>query len=253
MAFPTIPLVADGRVLTAVQANATSPRTFPNLSSLTKNSGDLLIAIIVAYQSTAGAFSTWGAGFTEFTDQFSSTTMAIGAAYKWSDGTETGTFTVAQSATITGHAAMFLLSIPGAHLSTPPEAGTKANGTTSAAAIPAFNPAGWDAEDTLWIMVGCCGETATGGAFQAMSAGDPTNYSDNVLTGISADAVGGVEGKVAFRQLNAASEDPPDFSPDLSNARNSGLLIAVRPAAAVPTGPPVFGQPRRAHRFLTVR
>ena len=65
MAFPTIPTVGAGRVLTAVQANATSPRTFPSLTSLTKNAGDLLIGLIAAYE-TSGATPpfTWGGSFT---------------------------------------------------------------------------------------------------------------------------------------------------------------------------------------------
>ena len=71
MAFPTIPTVAAGRILSTLQANTTATRTFPDLSGLTKNSGDLLIAIIVGYQTTAtanAAFSGWTSGWTEFLD-----------------------------------------------------------------------------------------------------------------------------------------------------------------------------------------
>jgi hypothetical protein len=231
MAFPSIPTVAAGRVLTTVQADTSGTRTFPNLSSLTKSSGDLLIAIIAAYQSSVTpAFSAWGGGFTEFHDSGSSTTMAIGAAYKWSTGSETGTFTVTQAATITGHAAMILLSISGAHASTVPEAGSRADGTTAAANPAAFNPAGWDVEDTLWIAVAGSGETGTAGSYTGVASA-PTSYSDYAETGISADVVGGVEGAVAFGQVAAASEDVGTFSVDVSNARNSAVVIAVRPAA----------------------
>jgi hypothetical protein len=233
MAFPDIP--TGGRVVTGVQANGTSPRTFPNLSGLTKNAGDLLIAICVAYQSSVvnSAFSAWGASFTEFVDAGLSTTMCVGAAYKFSDGTETGTFDVTQAATITGHACFILLSIPGAHASTPPEGGGTQTGTTSAGDANSFDPAGWGAEDTLWIAVGGNGETATGGAFTGVTAA-PTNYTDYAETGISGDVVGGVEGAVGFRQLNAASEDVGTFTVDVSNARNIIVVLAVRPAAAAP-------------------
>jgi hypothetical protein len=81
MAFPTIPTVGAGRALVAVQANTTAARTFPSLSSLTKNAGDRLIAICVAYQTGTGtdaAFSSWGGGFTEVADRATTTTMAIG-------------------------------------------------------------------------------------------------------------------------------------------------------------------------------
>lgn len=242
MAFPTIPTVAASRVLFTNQANTTSPRTFPNLSSLTKNSGDLLIAIICAYQSSTGqgapggsVFSSWGGSFTEFCDQMTtnSSTMAIGAAYKISDGTETGTFTVAQAATITGHASLCLLSIPGAHQSTAPEVGTIANGTAAASDPGSLNPSGWDVEDTLWISVQANGMTSGTGSWTACGATAPTNYSnwaDSNTTDSS--TVGQTEIAVAFRQNAAASEDVGTASGhDLSNARNSSLLIAVRPAA----------------------
>lgn len=236
MAFPTIPTVAAGRVLTAVQANTTAARTFPSLSSLTKNNGDLLIAIVVGYQTSTGtnaAFSAWGGGFTEFHDSASATTMAIGIAYKWSTGSETGTFTVTQAATITGQATMILLSIPGAHASTVPEAGSRASGTTAAPNPAAFDPAGWAAEDTLWIAVGASGETATTGSFTGIASA-PANYSGYVDTGISADVVGGLDAAVAFRQINASSEDVAAFSMDVSNTRSGAVVIAVRPAPPPP-------------------
>jgi len=207
MAFPTIPTAAAGRVLSVTATSPAGTHTSPSLTSLTKNSGDLLIAIVIIYDgnSTNAEFSSWGGGFTEFGDFAGTATMGIGCAYKWSDGTETGTFTVTSADTSTNDSAFFLLSIEGAHATTPPEAGSFVTGTGSS--DPAsFNPAGWDAEDTLWIAVGGSGETGTGGIYTGITAA-PTNYTDYADSGISADAVGGVEGAVAFRQLNAASED----------------------------------------------
>lgn len=234
MAFPTIPTVAAGRVLTSNQLDTTATRTFPSLSSLTKNAGDLLIAIIVAYQSstTNAQFSSWGGGFTEFHDSGTSSTLAIGLAYKWSTGSETGTFTVTQAGTITGDASMILLSIPGAHASTPPEAGSRADGTTAAADPAAFDPAGWGAEDTLWISVVGSGMTSGTGSWTATGTTAPTNYTDRVDTNASdTSTVGDCEAAVSFRQLNAASEDVGTAGVDTSNARNSALVVAVRPAA----------------------
>lgn len=240
MAFPTIP--TGGRVLTT-NIDGTGTRTFPDLSGLTKNSGDLLIAIIVAYQSSSGAgapsgtvFSSWGGSFTEFCDQMTtnSSTMAIGCAYKWSTGSETGTFDVTQAATITGGASLILLSIPGAHASTPPEVGTIANGTAAAADPGSLNPAGWDAEDTLWISVVASGMTNATGSWTGTGTTAPTNYTDRVDTNRADDStIGRVEGAVSFRQVNAASEDPGTAGVDTSNARNSALLIAVRPTPTV--------------------
>lgn len=235
MAFPTIPTVAAGRVLFANQTDTSGTRTFPDLSSLTKNAGDLLIAIITTYQSTTNPqFSSWGGGFTEVSDQGSSTTMGIGVAYKWSTGSETGTFSVTQAATITGHASMCLLSIRGAHDTTPPEVGTIANGTTAVANPVSVNPTGWDVEDTLWISVIASGMTSGTGSWTGTGTAGPTNYTDWADSNKTDNSTTGeVEIGVSFRQLSAASEDVGAAGPDTSNARNSALLIAVRPAAIV--------------------
>ena len=229
MAFPTIP--TGGRVVTGVQTGTSATRTFPSLTGLTKNNGDLLIAIIVGYQSslTSAIFSAWGAGFTEIRDIGVTTQHCVGVAYKISDGTETGTFSVTQAGTVTGDSAFILLSIPGAHGTTAPEVSAALATGTAAAADPAsLNPAGWDAEDTLWVSVLGNGETATGGTFTG-TASAPTNYGDYAETSISQDAVGGVQAAVSFRQLNASSEDVGAGTVDLSNARNCAFVIAVRP------------------------
>lgn len=234
MTFPTIPTVAAGRVLSTLATSPAGTHTSPNLSSLTKNSGDLLVAIVIIYDgnSTNAEFSSWGGGFTEVKDQATTTTMAIGVAYKVSNGSETGTFTVTSADASTNDSCFFLISIPGAHTTLPaPEATSIANGT-SAAADPASLSPSWGAADTLWIAVAGSGETATAGSFTGIASA-PTNYTDYVDSGISADVVGGVEGALAFRQLNAASENVGPFSVDTSNARNSALLIAIRPAPAV--------------------
>ncbi len=232
MAFPTIPTSAAGRIVSSANLSPAGTHTFPNLNTLTSPAGDLIIAIVIMYDgnTTNAEFSSWGGGFTEFVDQATATTMGIGAAYKWSNGAETGTFTVTSSDTSTNDSQCILLSIPGAHPSTPPEGGTIVNGTAAAANIAALNPSGWDVEDTLWIAVGGSGEDATTGSFTGIASA-PTNYTDYFETGISADVVGGVEAAVAFRQLAAASDDPGTFSVDVSNARNSALLLAVRPLA----------------------
>jgi hypothetical protein len=237
MAFPTIPTSGAGRILSANDATTGTTRTFPSLSGLTKNSGDLLIAVVVAYQTGTGtdaAFSGWTGGFTEFHDSATTTTMAIGCAYKWSTGSETGTFAVTQAGAVTGHATMIVMSIAGAHASTVPEAGGRASGTAGGATPGSLNPAGWGTEDTLWLMVGGSGETATTGSFTGITAGNPTNYTDNFTTSITSDVVGGLNASVAFRQLNAASEDPPAFSDDTSNARWGAITIGVRPVPAPP-------------------
>jgi hypothetical protein len=236
MAVPSIP--TGGRVVTGVDTAGGATKTFPSLTGLTKNAGDLLIAIHIGYDgnSTNAEYSAWGGSFTEFGDFATTTTMAIGCAYKWSTGSETGTFTVTTADTSANDSAFFLLSIANAHASTPPEAGSYVTGTSAAADPGSFNPGGWDVEETLWIAVCGSGETATTGSFTGVASA-PTNYTDYAETGISADVVGGVEGAVAFRQVTAASEDVGAFSVDVSNARNAACVIAVRPT------PPVYLPP----------
>lgn len=241
MTFPTIP--TGGRVLTAVQADLSSTRTFPSLTSLTKSPGDLLIAIITNYTSggVSGGhtFDSWGGGFTEFYDSADTGNMCVGAAYKWSTGSETGTFTVDEGSPA-GHAAMILLSIPGAHASTPPEGGTRVVGTAAAADPGSFDPS-WGTEDTLWIAIGGNGETGTAGSFTGITAG-PSGFTGYAETGISGDVVGGVEAAVAFLQSAVASVDAGTFTFDLSNTRNAAVVMAVRPAP-----PPAITQ--AAYRF----
>lgn len=234
--FPTIPTTANGRILSTTQANTTAQRNFPDLSGLTKNAGDLLIAIAVGYQTTSGsgsAYGSWGLGFTELLDNFQSgTSMTIGIAYKWSTGSESGTWAVTQSTTIAGHAGLIVMSIEGAHGSQAPNTTSAAFGTTAAADPASLSP-GWGAEDTLWISVAGGGETGTAGSFGGV-AQSPTNYGTDHITAISQDVVGGVNIGVGFRQLNAASEDVGTWSVDTSNARNVAALIAVRPAPEIP-------------------
>lgn len=242
--FPDIPTVAAGRVLTAVEADNTAGRTFPDLSSLTKNAGDLLIALIYGYggSATSNFWGSWGASFIESVDVGTSLGQTFGMAYKYSDGTETGTFGVTQAGTPNGQAAMMLMSIPGSDPATPPTAsGTFATGTTTAANPSSLSP-GWGAQDILWISVAGIGETATAGSFTGLSTA-PTNYGNAALTAISADVVGGVQLGAAFRQLNGASEDVGTWTVDTSNARNAAIVIAVRPAPP-PTQQPFTVKPQ---------
>jgi hypothetical protein len=231
MAFPTIPTTGAQTLLTTNQSTATTTHQFPSLTTLAQAAGDLMIAVIVTYNGGAAnaQFSAWGGGFTEFVDQSanSTTVQSIGAAYKFADGTETGTFTVTTASST--RSVMFLMTIPGAHGSTLPEATAKANGTGAAADPAALNPANWDAEDTLWIAVGVNGETSLTGSFTGITAA-PTNYTGYLDSGIiGGDVIGALEGAVAFRQLNAASEDVGTFTLDVGAAGNSALVIAVRP------------------------
>lgn len=236
MAFPTVPTAGANTLIDGVNGTAGTTHTFPSLTTLDNASGDLLIAIISLYQAsaTANGFGTWGAGFTEFGDASNTTnpSISMGCAYKFSDGTETGTFTVAS--TISGRSAVHLLSIKGAHLTTPPEVAFSSTSTATAQDPPSLDPAGWGAEDTLWIAVGGGGETSLTGTWTGIASA-PANYTGFDASAISGgDVVGAVQQAVAFRQLNAASEDPGAFTTDTSPEIERAATIAVRP---LPTPP----------------
>ena len=243
MTFPTVPTAGASTLLTSNQATATTTHTFPDLSTLPNTPGALLLAVIVTYQggSTNAEFSSWGGSFTEFVDQSanSTTIQSIGAAYKLNaTGSETGTFTVTSVAS--NRSVMFLMEIPGAHASSPPEATAKANGTTAAADPASLDPPGWGAEDTLWIAVAVNGEISLTGSFTGITAA-PTNYTNYLDSGIiGGDVIGALEGALAFRQLNVTGEDVGTFTLDTGAAGNSALVIAVRPAPAVAAQLPIL-------------
>jgi hypothetical protein len=245
MTFPTIPTVGAGRVVGLNQLNTTATLTGPNLNTLTKAPGDLLIAIAGEYQSDAGAdaaFTGWAGGgltWTEIRDSTGTAVNRLGVAFaRVVTGSETGTVTVTRSGTLVGDASMIVLCIPGVHATTNPEATVMVTGTTAAADPAALNPAGWDIEDTLWIGVNGNGMTNATSTWTA-NASAPANYTDYFDTNAAdTSTIGDFELAVAFWQLRAASEDMGGFGQDLSNARNSALLIAVRPA--IPN-PPIAG------------
>jgi len=234
MAFPTIPTTGANTLIASVQGTATTTHTFASLTTLDNASGDLLIAVIVLYQASAtgNAFSSWGGGFTEFGDSSSATdpSMAMGCAYKISDGTETGTFTVTSS--ISGRSAMFLMSVKNWHGTTIPEVAFSAATTTTAQDPPNLDPAGWGAEDTLWIAVAAGGQTSLTGSWGGITSA-PASYTDYAESSIAGgDVIGACQIAVAFFGNNVTAENPGSFTTDTSPEIERAATIAVRPVRA---------------------
>jgi hypothetical protein len=242
--FPTVPTVADGRLAFVNQLDTTATLTGPNLNTLTKSPGDLLVAIAGEYQSNAGtdaAFTGWAGGgltWTEIRDSTGTAVNRLGVAVaRVVTGSETGTVTVTRSGTLVGDASMIVLVIPGAHATTDPEATVMATGNP---ADPASLSPSWGADDTLWVAVNGNGMTLGTGSWTANNSA-PTNYIDYVGTApADTSTIGDFGLAVAFRQLSAASEDVGAFGQDTTNARSSALLIAVRPAPVVEVPPPIL-------------
>ena len=239
MAFPTIPTVAGNTLLSTTTTTATTTHTFPSLTTLAPQAGDLLIAICVQYQggTANNEFTSWGAaGFTETRDQATVTALdqAIGVAHKIATGSESGTFAVTS-----GHSfrsVNFLMRIPAAtwHGTTIPEVSDIVRATNAVADVGSLNPAGWAAEDTLWIAVAGHSETSTTGSPPVITA-SPTNYSGDLIVARNADATGNITAGVAFFQNNAAAEDAGVWTVSNANRGNgAALTIAIRPSAVVP-------------------
>ena len=78
---------------------------------------------------------------------------------------------------------MFLMAIPGAHATTPPEGTALATGTTTAANPASLSPS-WGADDPLWIAVGGSGETSATSTWTGM-APPPLNYTGYVDSAVA--------------------------------------------------------------------
>jgi hypothetical protein len=156
--------------------------------------------------------------------------MAMGAAYKIATGSETGTFTVTSS--ISGRAAMALMSVKDWHGTTPPEVAFSGATTATAQDPPNLDPGGWAAADTLWIAVAAGGQTSLTGSWGGITSA-PTNYTDYGESAIAGgDVVGACQVAVAFRGVNATAENPGSFTTDTSPEIERAATIAVRPIPA---------------------
>ncbi len=114
--------------------------------------------------------------------------------------------------------------ITGAHATTASEA-AGINGGTSTVDFPLLNPAGWGTEDTLWFIVG-----AEDNGTRTVSTW-PANYTGGQRrTGFGTSAAG-VALATAWRELNAASEDPGILTWS-AGPNAGGLTVAIRPTTA---------------------
>lgn len=236
MAFPTIPTTGANTLLSSTTSPASTTHTFPDLTTLAPAAGDLIIAIIVQYaMTTSPQFSSWGASLIEILDDTAIGTGAgaLGVAYKVATGSESGTFTVTSAQSF--KSVQFLMRIPAAtwHGTTAPEVQAASRASGAAADPASFDPAGWAAEDTLWISVGGHTETSTTGSPPTLTA-SPTNYSDDLIVARVADAVGDITAGVGFRQLNAAAEDVGTWTgTNLTRGNGVATVITVRPVPVI--------------------
>jgi hypothetical protein len=201
VAFPTV--AATNTSVTAV-ADVNHTVSLPASIS----AGDLLVVFFGVFTGTVTTPTGW------------TSLDALSGWYKFlyrvADGSEGATLAVATgSSTVAIHLSY---RITGQHASTAPEVGTRATATSANPNPPSLDPAGWGAEDTLWIV------------FNNADGSDTTGYPASYSNGI-ATFTGSTAGGMAARQLNATSEDPGTFTLT-GSVQWQANTVAVRPAAA---------------------
>jgi len=215
MAFPAPGTQVDTDFATSVTSMAV------NMPAAV-NSGDLLIALVeVRNAGTWTKPSGWN-DIATLSQAGGGSVGKLNGFYKIADGTEDGGTATWTTSTGTS-AAWQVIRVTSWHGTTPPEAAT-ASGDATSANPPNLAPS-FASEDILWI-VAAGHAAASAAAFTAA----PTNYTNFANNGASSGG-SAVSVASAYRELNAASEDPGTFTAGGSNRWWAAATIAVRPAA----------------------
>lgn len=240
MAFATVQ-TADTKSGTVTTNSNSWTLTYPtNIAS-----GDLLLACLAhdggsytgasafPFENDAAITTTWPSGWQSLgargdtlppAFQNSTSAVALFVSYKIAIGTESGNFTatLGNSDTEQGGWRVFRITDWFGSSGGITTLGSGSGGTTSSTPNPPSVTPSWGADDTLWVAAMAADTSRTVSAF-------PTNY-----TTTSSDVSGGAGGAtlgVAFRSLNAASQDPGTFTIS-ANDDWACFTVAIRPAAA---------------------
>lgn len=184
------------------------------------DAGDLLVVLTA---NDGSATVTTPSGWTQLFTTANSTSLRLGAYYKFAAGTEDGTsvnFATSASEILTAQ----VYRITGALAV---ESGTAATGTSTAPNPPSLTPS-WGARDTLWLSaLGADNGSIVVSAY-------PTNYTNGRLDKDTySSSTTYASAASARRYLNAISEDPGTFTLTGSNAWLANT-IAVRPQPSTP-------------------
>ena len=153
--------------------------------------------------------------------------VTLAMAYKISDGTETGNFsiTINNSDTEQGGWRVFRITNWRGSSSGITQIFAGSSGTTSSTPNPPSLTPSWGADDTLWVAAMAADTSRTISVY-------PTSYGTT-----SADVSGGNAGAtlgVAFRSLNAASEDPGTFTISASDDWSACTVAIQGPPPSIP-------------------
>lgn len=204
--------------------------------------GTLLI-VLVRYASAPGAVT-----FTGYTllasDSSDATDDTTAVYYRWADGTEGATDTLAPTNSVKGCAICWEITGAAPSAGRPPEISTVAVGTTAAnTANPGSGAGTGGSKDYLFLaLMGLDGETNAPTVV-------PTNYAN--LTTANSGTAGAVATNCSIgggsRQLTAASDDPGVFTHPAATTGWTAWTVVIHPAAPGPARRP---PPRESAQYL---
>lgn len=185
--------------------------------------GDLLI-LFASFDGgrTGTVLSGLPAGWTSVKKIGTATGVGGECFYKIVSGTESNfTYTTNNAERSTNRT----WRVTGAHASSAPEAQTTATSGFGTAIGPGALTPSWGAEDTLWVAWAVIDGSRTISVF-------PTNYTDNQFDDPATGTTSGANVCLCSRNLNAATEDPGDYT--ISASTDWGVsTLAIRPSGAV--------------------
>jgi len=222
VASPVVQQVVEG-------ANATA--TLSHTINLPTATAGLLLLIILGKGSSAASVNAH-ASLTELLDENQANGLYI--AYRWMDGTEPASYTLAMTGTATRSAYM-CYRISGAEnpATQAPQIGTTSNASSATPDPPASATPG-SSKDYLFITYfSKAGEEADDDTWSDVA---PTNYTPQpprmVACGVAGTSLGGMIAAAERALTTGVAENPGTFTVDASNAWRAQTIM-VHPAAVV--------------------
>lgn len=216
MAFPSVDALIQQQFSTSSDpANVDLPSTVA--------SGDLLLVLFAQNASGATLALSTPSGWTKLFEESEGSFIRLAIYGKVADGTEGGTSIALSNNGRTAVAQVYRISSWHGAIADV-EVATGAHFTSGTTRSPPSLTPTWGADDTLWIAVASAADDD-----QAFSV-YPASYTNGTSQVSGGGINNGCELASARRALNAATEDPGDFT--LASTETWVLTtIAVRPAA----------------------
>lgn len=216
-------LIAWYQPNTIIQSGTTSQAVaFPSIESSTSNTNssgtshtinlpsikDKGKLLLVTIGTSSNPTITWPTGWTQLFSAAQGTNLTLASAYKVAAGTEGSSITVTTSASVTSSCQSYtVITYQGVPVTT-----TAVTGAATTNPDPPSLTSGFGAVNTLWLVL--AGDSVNVTAY-------PSLYTGVAVTGTTPYLAG------AYRQLNAASEDPEVFTAASGNWVANTIAIKV--------------------------